>query len=67
MRNRITTIDTATQAQRIIRVLSELYDISYAVVRAYYYRYQENVQATKLRLNLIYQTGLELEQLEIIN
>lgn len=63
MRPRISrpSMDIATQNQRIIRVLSELYEISYEVVRAYYYRFNENVGVVKLHLSRIYRTGNELE------
>ena len=53
-------VDVSTQAQRIIRLLSEIYDISYAVVRTYYYRYGEDLATTKLHLSRIYRVGNEL-------
>jgi hypothetical protein len=45
---------------RIIKAMSELYEISYRVVRYYYYHFGGNTQVTKLHLNRIYQTGNEL-------
>lgn len=45
---------------RIIKVLSELYEISYAVVRHYYYAFNQNTQVVKIHLNRIYQVGNEL-------
>lgn len=54
-------VDVSTQAQRIIRLLSEIYEIGYNVVRKYYYRFNENVNVTKLHLSRIYRVGNELE------
>lgn len=53
-------VDVSTQAQRIIRVLSELYEISYNVVRYYYYQFKEDTRVVKLHLSRIYQVGNEL-------
>jgi hypothetical protein len=53
-------VDESTQAQRIIRLLSEIYEIGYNVVRVYYYRYNQKVNVVKLHLNRIYQIGNEL-------
>lgn len=57
---RVRIMSQKTQAERIIRLLSELYEIGYSVVRTYYYRYGEDLVVTKLHLNRIYQTGNEL-------
>lgn len=46
---------------RFVRVLAELYDMSYAVVNAYYHRFNRDVQLTKFHLNRIMVTGHELE------
>lgn len=54
-------VDESTQAQRIIGLLSEIYEVSYKVVKVYYYRYNEKTKVTKIHLNRIYQTGNELE------
>lgn len=61
---RVRIVSQKNQAERIIRLLSELYEIGYSVVRTYYYRYGEDLAVTKLHLNRIYQTG---NQLAIIN
>lgn len=45
------SIDVATQAQRIIRTLAELYDRSYWEVRKYYYQFKEDIQVVKFHLN----------------
>jgi len=54
-------VDVSTQAQRIIRALSLIYEISYSVVRSYYYMFGEDVRVVKIHLNRIYQVGNELE------
>ena len=63
MRPRINSlkVEVSTQAQRIIRLLSEIYEVSYNVVRVYYYRYGENTDMVRLHLSRIYRTGNELE------
>ena len=54
------TVDVSTQAQRIIQLLSELYEVSYKVVSHYYYQFNQNTSVVKLHLNRIYTTGNEL-------
>lgn len=61
MRARINQpINVATQNQRIIAALSQIYEIPYNTVRAYYYRYNEQICVTRMHLNRIYVTGNEL-------
>lgn len=55
-----TRIKTQSVDVRIIKVLSELYEISYMVVRHYYYAYNQNTSVVKLHLNRIYTVGNEL-------
>jgi len=45
----------------IVRVLSELYEISYNVTLVYYRRYNQSIPTTKMHLSRIQRTGYELE------
>ena len=46
---------------KIVKALSEIYEISYKVTLYYYRKFGEDVKLTKMHLKRIYNTGLELE------
>lgn len=52
-------IDVESQSQRIIRVLSELYEVRVHIVSKLYYRFNEDVQVTKFHLKRMYYAGID--------
>lgn len=46
------SVDVSTQAQRIIKALSDLYGVNYYDVRKAYYRYKEDISVVKYHLKV---------------
>jgi hypothetical protein len=52
-RKRIPRVDVATQTQRIVRVLSQIYNMTYKEVYKIYVKMEYQVQKTKQVLNML--------------
>jgi hypothetical protein len=52
-RKRIPRVDVATQTQRIVRVLSQIYNMTYKEVYKIYVKMEYQVEKTKQVLNML--------------
>lgn len=66
MRKRIINVQQFN-SNKAIRVLSELFEISFNVVKCYYFRYKECIKTTKFHLSQIARVSNELEFINDVN